>query len=122
VYLPRGWPARFWQQFQLAQDHFGKIGIAGVYGVASENGKAKRTGHIVDRDRLLKDGHEFPTRVQTLDELLLAVPKDAPIRFDPRLGFHFYGADACLIARKYNLAAVVLDAIWPPNETVARKV
>ena len=47
---------------------------------------------IFDRERLLREGGRLPAPVDTLDELLLAVPKDAPVRFDPQLGFHFYGA------------------------------
>ena len=34
----------------------------------------------------------------TLYEIVLAVRRDAPLRFDPALGFHLYGADICLSA------------------------
>jgi hypothetical protein len=47
--------------------------------------------------------------------LFLAVPRGTPLRFDPQLGFHFYGADLCLQARTRGLAAVALDALCLHN-------
>jgi hypothetical protein len=49
--------------------------------------------------------------VDSLDELLLAVPKSAGLEFDPGPGFHFYGADICLAARERALHAVAVDAL-----------
>jgi len=111
VYLPRDWPARFWRQYRLAEKQFGKIGVAGVYGVAMRGAALKKAGHVVDRDRLLRESEPLPAAVDTLDELLLAVSRDLPIPFDPQLGFHLYGADLCLGARQEGLAAVALDAL-----------
>jgi SAM-dependent methyltransferase len=111
VYLPRGWPARFWHQYHLAQKIYGKIGVAGVYGVAGRNGALTRAGFVMDRNRLLKEKEPLPASVDTLDELLLAIPKGVPLNFDPRLGFHFYGADICLAAQEQGLAVVALDAL-----------
>src|SRR5262249_60558496 len=68
-------------------------------------------GHVVDRDRLLKEPAPLPCAVEALDELLLAVPRGTPLRFDPALGFHLYGADLCLQARRLGLQALALDAI-----------
>jgi hypothetical protein len=65
----------------------------------------------VDRDRLLREGEPLPSPVEALDELLLVVPRDTPLRFDPALGFHLYGADLCLQARRMGLQAVALDAV-----------
>ena len=70
-----------------------------------------RAGHVVDRDRLLREPPELPAAVDTLDELLLALPRDSGLRFEPSLGFHFYGADVCLQARARGLTAVALDAL-----------
>jgi hypothetical protein len=118
VYLPDGWDRCVMQQFQEAERQFGPIGVSGVYGVgeviAAEDSTlplgAERTGWVVDRGRLLRDGHELPTRVATLDELLLVVRRDSGLRFDPDLGFHLYGADICLQARELGLAVVALAA------------
>ena len=42
VYLPRGWCQRLMQQYRLAEQTFGSIGVAGVYGVGDVNESAER--------------------------------------------------------------------------------
>jgi hypothetical protein len=59
---------------------------------------------------LLRDGPDLPAPVSTLDELLLVLPRNTPLRFDPALGFHLYGADICLQAAERGLAVVVVGA------------
>jgi SAM-dependent methyltransferase len=110
VYLPRGWPQRFLAQYRRAEAAFGRIGVAGVYGVFQEGTRTVAAGRVVDRDRLLAPGGTCPARVETLDDLLLAVPRETPLRFDPTLGFHLYGADLCLAARQGGLAVAAVDA------------
>jgi hypothetical protein len=111
VYLPRGWPGRFLEQYRRAEAALGPIGVAGVYGISRGENGSRRAGHVVDRDRLLEEAASLPARVDTLDELLLALPWGTSLSFDPRLGFHLYGADICLAARQRGLAAVALDAV-----------
>jgi hypothetical protein len=111
VYLPAGWPRRFQAQYAAAERTLGPLGVAGVYGVTCRGDAVDRAGHVVDRDRLLREPPPLPCAVDTLDELLLALPRGTPLRFDPRLGFHLYGADACLQARQRGLPVVALDAL-----------
>jgi SAM-dependent methyltransferase len=115
VYLPRGWPRRFLAQYRRAEQALGRVGVAGVYGVSLAGGKVVRAGHVVDRDRLLREPPALPAAVETLDELLLALPRGTPLRFDPQLGFHFYGADVCLQARRLGMQVVALDAVCLHN-------
>jgi Glycosyltransferase like family len=123
VYLPQGWDRRLVSQLREAERRFGPIGVAGVYGVGEvvppqlpENPlAAERIGWVVDRGRLLRDGPELPARVATLDELLLVVPRGTPLRFDPALGFHLYGADICLQARERGFSVVALAALCRHN-------
>jgi hypothetical protein len=142
VYLPRGWDRTLARQLHEAERRFGPIGVAGVYGVGAAKGgeapdsttqggqaprfatepvplcsplAAQRVGSVVDRGRLLRDGPELPERVATLDELLLIVPRDTPLRFDPALGFHLYGADICLQAAERGLVVVVLGTLCHHN-------
>ena len=51
----------------------------------------------------------LPADVDTVDEMLLVVPRATPLRFEPALGWHLYGADLALQARAAGLRAVVLD-------------
>jgi SAM-dependent methyltransferase len=111
VYLPRDWPRRFLEQYQRAKGAISPIGVAGVYGITRAGNGSRRAGRVVDRDRLLAELEHLPAKVETLDELLLALPRGTSLSFDPRLGFHLYGADICLAARQQGLAAVALDAV-----------
>ncbi len=118
VWLPAGWDRCIAQQLDEAERRFGPTGVAGVYGVGevitlcdqSQPLAAGRVGWVVDRGRTLRDGPELPAKVATLDELLLIVRRDSGLRFDPALGFHLYGADICLQARKQGLAMLALAA------------
>lgn len=114
VYLPAGWAARFLDQYRRAERELGPVGVAGVYGTrtihAPANAQAQRFGRVVDRHALLEEAPSLPAAVETLDELLLAVPRDAGLRYDPAYGFHFYGVDMACQARARGLAAVTLDA------------
>ena len=123
VFLPEGWDQCLTQQLREAERRFGPIGVAGVYGVGAavsleSKGSslgAQRIGWVVDRGRPLRDGPELPARAATLDELLLVVPRETPLRFDPDLGFHLYGADLCLQAAEQGLAVVALGALCHHN-------
>ena len=111
VYLPRWWIARLWQQYEKARLATGdKIGAMGVYGVLGTPNGIQRSGRVCDRDFLLDEPGPLPTRVGSLDELVLIVPKKTPLRFDPALGFHLYGTDICLSAEQRGLLGMVIDA------------
>ena len=91
------------EQLREAEVRFGPIGVAGVYGVGdaiaprdpTQPLASERIGWVVDRGRELHELPELPASVTTLDELLLVVPRDTELRFEPELGFHIYGADLC---------------------------
>jgi hypothetical protein len=111
VYLPEGWPRRFLAQYRQAEQTLGPLGVAGVYGVKCQDETVVRAGHVVDRECVLREPPPLPCAVDTLDELLLAVPRGTPLRFDPALGFHLYGADLCVQARERHLPVAALDAL-----------
>jgi hypothetical protein len=120
VLLPDGWDRRLALQLRKAERRFGPAGVAGVYGVGpamelSVSLAAQPIGRVVDRGRLLRDGPGLPALAATLDELLLVLPRDSPLRFDPGLGFHLYGADICLQAAELGLPVVVIDALCHHN-------
>jgi len=106
VHLPIGWPNLFLKRWQEAEEKFGPIDVAGVYGV----GKA-RAGHVQTFGARLLEPEPLPVKVRSLDECLLVLPKTTTLRFDPALGFHFYGTDIALQAK----TAVVLDAMCHHN-------
>ena len=111
VYLPHGWFARLWQQYEAARRLTGdRVGVMGVYGVRGTSTGIERAGRVADRDGLLDESTPLPSPSTSLDELVLIVPKRSPLRFSPALGYHLYGTDIALAAAQAGLAAVVIDA------------
>ncbi len=124
VHLPDGWDREFTHQLRMAERRFGPIGVAGVYGVGpvirSTTPKgvamdAQRFGWLIDQGREVYERPELPARAATLDEVLLVIRRNSPLRFDNCLGFHMYGADICLQAAERGLAVVVVSALCHHN-------
>jgi SAM-dependent methyltransferase len=109
VYLPKGWVRRMVAQWHRAGERDGSIGVAGVFGVADRRVAFDAIGHVVHRERLLTHG-VLPADVDGLDELLMVVPRDTPLRVEPGLGWHLYGTDLALQAHHDGRRVVVLDA------------
>jgi SAM-dependent methyltransferase len=116
VYLPEEWPARLSEQWRHANQAHGSIGVAGLIGMQNREQAGSFVGRVVDRDHLLDFGdNSYPTDADLLDEMLLVVHRETPLRFDPRLGWHLYGVDLCLSALDQDLRVVVFDALCYHN-------
>jgi SAM-dependent methyltransferase len=116
VYLPEGWDRTLVARLTEAEGKLGPIGVAGVIGAAHDgpvqpHAVTPLVGWVVDRDRVLRGPEALPARAESLDELVLVLPRGTPLRFDPALGFHFYAADACLQAQERGLATVAVEAL-----------
>ncbi len=110
VHLPAGWDSRFRAGLARARRDDPRLAVAGVYGLAGVGPDARRAGAVLDRGVPLSEPTPLPCRVDALDELLVAVRADAGLRFDPTLGFDFYGTDVVLQAAAAGLGAAVVDA------------
>jgi SAM-dependent methyltransferase len=110
IYLPRGWDTRFVEQFHAAEARFGPLGVAGVFGYTFGPEGKRNFGRVLDRQLLYDLPAPLPAATDGLDEIVLAVRRDTPLRFDPSLGFHLYGADLCLGSHRLGLPVAVLDA------------
>lgn len=118
IYLPRGWDSQFRRQFHEAERQLGSVGVAGVFGYRFGPEGKTDLGRVLDRQMLYDLPGPLPARADGLDEIVLAVRRDAPLRFDPALGFHLYGADICLSAYREGLPVAVLYAPLPSQLAV----
>ncbi len=109
MYLPRGWDSRFVDQFRAAEEQLGPIGVAGAFGLRVVNREREFVGRVMNQETLLDEPIALPARVDSLDEIVLAVHRVTDLQFDPTLGFHLYGLDVCLSAQQHHLAVAVLD-------------
>jgi len=109
VFLPSWWPAQLALQWSKAENSGGRIDVAGAFGVRYREGGRTHVGRVIDRDRMLAMDIELPADVDGLDELLIVVKKQTPLRFEPAVGWHLYGTDLALQAHVAGLRTVVLD-------------
>lgn len=109
IYVPSWWPERLARQWDLASAGGQPPSLAGPFGVRYREGGREHVGHVVDRDHLLRMPRELPARVDGLDELVLIVPRDTPLRVEPRVGWHLYGTDLALSVHEAGGWTAVLD-------------
>jgi len=103
-----------------AENILNKINDLGIAGVAGVTIDGKKIGHVVEGpERSLYPSSiqcSDPIEVQTVDELLLIIPKSVfnILKFDIRLtGWHLYGVDYSLSVKKINLKPYVIPLkVW----------
>jgi len=78
VLLPPGWFGRLSDQIRTVEALFGSWGVLGVFGVSL---RGWMVGHVQDPHGYRKWGR-LPCRVQSLDEVCLAIRRESGLRFD----------------------------------------
>jgi hypothetical protein len=132
VFLPAGWDFQFANALKTALAIWPTLAVAGVYGVTGFGAQIVRSGHVLDRGKLLKEPTPLPCLTNSLDELLVAVKVGSGLRMDAAMGFDFYGTDLVLQAKQKGLQAAVLDAFcehwsdtpgdWPLPQTLVQRI
>jgi glycosyltransferase involved in cell wall biosynthesis len=116
VYLPEGWIDAVQETLELlsVQDpHWGVVGLWGATASGPFAGYLYWTGGGGGAD--LKP-FEGVIEVRSLDEVVLIFKKSSGLRFDERLpGFHMYGADICLEARRRGMKCYAISAFCVHN-------
>jgi len=108
VYLPGGWVDRLGSCINRLKERDPDWGVLGVYGI---DDRSCSVGHVYSTGLTSVLGRAFkePVEVTALDELLLVLRRGSGLRFDEGLpGFHLYGADICLEARRRGLKSYVI--------------
>lgn len=121
VYLPESWLknlAGAIRRLELFDPQWGVLGPVGV------TGDERIAGHVYSTG--LQDyvgapfGGFYPA--MSLDEMVLVLRRSSGLRFDEALpGFHLYGTDICLEARRRGLSSYIVPAFCIHNSNgVAR--
>jgi hypothetical protein len=115
VFLPEGWDQVFLEELNKISIlstglEPSNLGVVGVYGVSGSGAQAARAGYVMDRGNWLCEATSLPCRVDSLDELLFAVPGTSTLRLDPDLGFDFYATDLVLQGQSCGLESYVVKA------------
>jgi len=122
--VPEGWVHGIFEHvkfFESKNIPWGVLGMAGCYknSPSSTTDQDLCTIYLSDK---CADGRTYAQayrqmlgvrkEVQTVDELCLIVPKNAPFKFDEQLldHFHWYGADICLDALSKGYRNFAIDA------------
>jgi hypothetical protein len=116
VYLPSGWLDSLRTALDLLSKTDPNWGVLGVWGV--NNSCEEGTGWLYCTGLMRRLGNIFEgvREVRTLDEVLLIVRKSSKLRFDEQLaGFHMYGADVCLEARRRGMKSYAIPAFCIHN-------
>lgn len=115
VYLPEGWVAAVQDAISVLSKTDPDWGVLGVWGPRLSGESA---GFVYDGGwrNVLGKPFEGGIEVQTLDEVVLIFRKASGLRFDPQIpGFHMYGADLCMEARKRNRKCYAIAAFCIHN-------
>jgi hypothetical protein len=115
VYLPQGWLASLRRALDLLTKVDPNWGVAGVYGVNKSWDDATGFLYCTANGRL-GNSFEGGREVRSLDELILIMRKSSNLRFDEQLpGFHLYGTDICLEARRRGMKSYAISAFCIHN-------
>jgi len=118
IYLPQEWEKTFFNsltELEKKDNKWGVISSVGVVMKTHKNHIANRfmVGHYNDpSDSVFTDG--LPTEIIAPDEQWIGIRKSRNIRFDKKLpGFHCYGIDISLTARKAGYKTYAIDCfVW----------
>lgn len=128
VYFPPAFETQIEHALRVMEERDPNWGVLGVAGARLEGGTLRYHGCIFDGVTPRRWGYPWnlPIEVDTLDELLLIVRRPAGLQFDETIpGFHGYGAQICLAARRKGLRnyAVLADCEhhsqssgWSPDQ------
>lgn len=117
VVLPAGWFAQFKARLAAALQRWPDLAVVSDYGMTDDG---ERAGHVLDRERILREPTPLPCLAAAVDEHLLAVRCSSGLGFDAALGFDLYGTDVVLTARAAGLTAAVLDVFCEHRATTPR--
>ncbi|MGE5644763.1 MAG: hypothetical protein ACM336_03120 [Acidobacteriota bacterium] len=114
MFFPENWINQLGRALQRLEQTDPNWGVLGCFGATREG---EYRGHIYSSGwGIIGRPFEDPEPVQTLDEIVLIVRKNAGLRFDTELpGFHFYGTDICMRAAARGMRSYAIPAFCVHN-------
>ena len=114
VILPATWPSDLASALGCLDSTDPGWGVLGCYGEAPLTGGS---GYVYSSGLgIVGRPFDWPTPVQTLDEIVLIFRKSSGLQFDEKLPhFHFYGTDICLRAATMGLNCYAISAFCIHN-------
>jgi GT2 family glycosyltransferase len=115
VYLPKGWIDSLRKALDLLSKVDSNWGVLGIWGFNESCHDGKGFLYCAANGRL---GNVFEgvLEVRSLDEVLLIIRKSSNLRFDESLpGYHMYGTDICLEARRRGMKSYAIPAFCIHN-------
>jgi hypothetical protein len=115
MFLPAGWLAKLDRTIaglEKTDPNWGVLGMFGLNAAGQGEGYVYTTGLL----RVLGGDFEGVREIVCLDEIVLVLRRASGLRFDEQLpGFHLYGADICLEARKRAMKSYAFSAFGIHN-------
>jgi len=138
VYLPEGWFESVQKALAVLSLQDPNWGVLGVWGVTMSGGRAgylcwsglqPRRGIEFDGRPQGEDGEDLAgvrnrpfdgvIEVTSLDEVILILRKSSGLQFDESLpGYHLYGTDICLEARRRGMKSYAISAFCIHNTRI----
>jgi Glycosyltransferase like family len=142
VYLPEGWfesVEKALAVLALQDPNWGVLGVWGVTpsggragyvywnglpckpGVAFDGGVLDQPADRIENPRECSRNRQFEgvVEVTSLDEVVLIIRKSAGLQFDENLpGYHLYGTDICLEARRQGMKSYAISAFCIHNTSI----
>jgi GT2 family glycosyltransferase len=115
VYLPEGWDQRLFSAVAPLAEREPAWAVLGVFGITRER---KPHGHVfcTGLQRVLGRDFTAPVECDSLDEIILVLRRSAGLTFDEGLpGYHLYGTDICLEARRRGLKSYIVPGFCLHN-------
>lgn len=123
VYLPADWRDNFEHALAQLALHDPHWGVLGVFGVTTPTKELSGYCYSTGLRATLGKPFDHPIPAESVDELLLVVRRSSGLRFDDNLqGFHLYGADICLQARKQGMTSYIIPAFCIHNSNGLKRL
>lgn len=118
VFLPNDWENNFLLSLKKLEKIDKDWGVIGVAGVILKDKERKYLGYLLDRGSEWGTPTNLPSKVQTLDELLLIIKNDNSLKFDENIPTnHLYGADICMQSQTMNKNCYAINAYCHHNSS-----